>query len=199
MSVISKAHSWVSIWFPNILFRGINFLSNILATPVESQSVSDFENSLIQSSRSPANGPMESINLLTCSIAFPFFPLYRVKVGVSYFSGYGLLSSSARYGGLQMYCIGSFRCLPFSLLSREVRLDRVTNWCTGVFCSPDWGFPTTEPFSCYVRGSGSACGGWTPWPCASLRILTDSTSSNWACCIPCNISRTKVNGWLAFS
>ena len=123
--------------------------------------MSDFENSLRQSSRSLANGPMESINLLTCSIAFPLLPSYRAKVGVSYFSGYGLLSSSAGYGGLQMYHISSFCYLPLFLLSREVRSDRVTNWCSGVFCSPDWGFPTAEPLSCCVRGSGSAHGGWT--------------------------------------
>ena len=108
--------------------------------------MSDFENSLRQSSRSPTNGPMESINLLMCSIAFPFLPSYRAKVGVSYFFG---------YGGLRMYCIGSFRCLPLSLSSREVRLDRVTNYCARVFCSPDWGFPTAEPLSCCVRGFGS--------------------------------------------
>ena len=28
MGVISRAHSWVSVWFPNISFRGINFLPN---------------------------------------------------------------------------------------------------------------------------------------------------------------------------
>ena len=75
----------------------------------------------------------------------------------------------------------------------------MTNSCAGVFCSLDWWFPIAEPFSCYVRGSSSARGGWTPCPWVSLRTLTDSTSSNWACCIPCSISRTKASGWSAFS
>ena len=50
-----------------------------------------------------------------------------------------------------------------------------------------------------MRGSSSARGSWTPWPWASLRILINSNNSNWACYIPYSISRTKVNGWLAFS
>ena len=41
LGVISRAHSQVSVWFPNILFKGINFLINILVTTLGNQSIGE--------------------------------------------------------------------------------------------------------------------------------------------------------------
>jgi hypothetical protein len=57
-------------------------------------STRDFENSRRQRSPRAAKGPMESKNLLMCSMALPFLPSNRAKVGVSYFSRYGSFKSS---------------------------------------------------------------------------------------------------------